>query len=442
MTWTYTKDNSVNPTGDYFAVDNVSIGEAPDVTVTFVDGINGETIDTLTVQAGTVLTEDMFPEAPEHTGYIFDGWDYNGEAVTVDTTITAMYHDPNSIIWDFETDPISQGFQFIDQDGDGFNWQWHVNTGSGNHTTHSGDGVATSASYDNDSEAALNPDNWMITPDFTGTLLTFWLVAQDTSWANDYLEVYVTTDGGETWSDALWSGFSPTEYTQYSIDLSAYSGTKNVAFRHFNCTDMFMLNVDDIEVSGGSTPPEPQIITEVDVIFDIPEYGATPDFTPEVPEGAHYSISDFTWNRYDGENDIIMTEDDVFDDPNSVYYIVFELTPEEGWDFAEDCTATVNGQAELFDFGFPFEGYFYGMSVEFTVEAPAVDTFGDVDLDGNVEAEDALLAMRYAMGLIELTDEQLVQMDVNGDGVYDLVDAVLILRYAMGLIDQFPIELE
>ncbi|MBO4879360.1 MAG: choice-of-anchor J domain-containing protein [Clostridia bacterium] len=185
--------------------------------------------------------------------------------------------------------------------------------------------------------------------------------------------------------------------------------------------------------------PEPQLITEVDVSIDLPEYGANPDFTPEVPDGAHYTISDFSWMKYnETDGDVEMAADDVFDDPDSVYYFVFEISPEDGWDFAEECTATVNGEAELVEFGFPYDGFFYGVTVDLTVEAPFI--IGDVNLSGTVEVEDAILALRYAMGLIELTDEQLAQADVDGDGDVDLVDATLILRYAMGLIDHFPIE--
>ena len=288
--------------------------ENPDVTVTFVDGLDNSVLGTMVVQAGTVLDEADFPEVPAHPGFEFVGWDYNGAAVYADTTITAQFHDPNSTIWDFETDPMAQGFEFIDEDGDGFNWQWHVNTGSGNHTTHSGDGIATSGSYDNDSNTALNPDNWMITPAFTGSSLSFWLVAQDTSYANDYLEVYVSEDGGQTWSDALWGGYSPVAYEQYTVNLSDYSGELRVAFRHFNCYDMFMLNVDDIEVSGGSEP-QPTIL-------------------------------------------------------------------------------------------------------------------GDVDGDGEVTIADALLTLRYCMGVQDLTDAQLAVADINGDGEVSLDDAILLLRLA------------
>lgn len=59
--------------------------------------------------------------------------------------------------------------------------------------------------------------------------------------------------------------------------------------------------------------------------------------------------------------------------------------------------------------------------------------FGDVNGDGAVTAEDALLVMRCALELIDLTPEQLELADINGDCFVNLVDALLILRTAMGL---------
>ena len=44
---------------------------------------------------------------------------------------------------------------------------------------------------------------------------------------------------------------------EYSVDLSSYAGQAGyVAIRHFNCTDMFLLNVDDISYTkgGGAAP--------------------------------------------------------------------------------------------------------------------------------------------------------------------------------------------
>ena len=58
---------------------------------------------------------------------------------------------------------------------------------------------------------------------------------------------------------------------------------------------------------------------------------------------------------------------------------------------------------------------------------------GDVDGDGEIALADALLAMRCALGLMELTPEQIEAADVNGDGEVTLVDALIILRAALGI---------
>lgn len=55
---------------------------------------------------------------------------------------------------------------------------------------------------------------------------------------------------------------------------------------------------------------------------------------------------------------------------------------------------------------------------------------GDVNGDGEVNSEDALLVMRYSMNLCRLDD--LAAADVNGDGNVNMADALLIMRYANG----------
>ncbi len=70
--------------------------EVPDVTVTFVDGLDNSVLGTQLVEAGTVLDESTFPTPPTHEGYEFTGWDYNGAAVWSDLTVKAKYRDPNA----------------------------------------------------------------------------------------------------------------------------------------------------------------------------------------------------------------------------------------------------------------------------------------------------------------------------------------------------------
>lgn len=67
--------------------------------------------------------------------------------------------------------------------------------------------------------------------------------------------------------------------------------------------------------------------------------------------------------------------------------------------------------------------------------APIASLPGDVDANGSVEAADAILALRHAMGLIELTPEQLAAADMDGSGEVRIDDAIIILRTAMGLLD-------
>ena len=56
--------------------------------VTLIDGSNGDPIAVLYVAHGH---DAILPDAPEHTGYIFDRWDGDPTNVTEDRTITACY---------------------------------------------------------------------------------------------------------------------------------------------------------------------------------------------------------------------------------------------------------------------------------------------------------------------------------------------------------------
>ncbi len=62
-------------------------------------------------------------------------------------------------------------------------------------------------------------------------------------------------------------------------------------------------------------------------------------------------------------------------------------------------------------------------------------TLGDVDANGKVDATDARLALRAAVGLDVLSDEAKEAADVDLSGTVDATDARLILRAAVGLED-------
>ena len=75
-------------------------------------------------------------------------------------------------------------------------------------------------------------------------------------------------------------------------------------------------------------------------------------------------------------------------------------------------------------------------SAEITVTVTPNAQLGDVNGDGYIDSADAMLCLRYSVGLAkELTEEQKSAADVNKDGFVDAGDAIKILRYDAKLID-------
>ncbi|MBQ9554798.1 MAG: choice-of-anchor J domain-containing protein [Muribaculaceae bacterium] len=177
-------------------------------------------------------------------------------------------YDPEAVPGFFEDfegmgvtgDAVSGGWTAIDANGDGYTWYiWDpVYSGytSGDGVSLFGDKCATSPSY---MGAALTPDNWLITPkvNLTGEL-SFWACGQDPSYAAEHFAVYVTTGDPEDLDSYVqvseeFVATSPIQ--EYTVDLSEYEGQEGyVAIRHFNCIDMFRLNIDNVMI--GTPGPE------------------------------------------------------------------------------------------------------------------------------------------------------------------------------------------
>ena len=166
----------------------------------------------------------------------------------------------------FEGSTVPAGWTTIDADNDGYNWVSSTTIGTFN--VHSGDACITSSSYVN-GVGALTPDNWLITPQLAvsaGDSISFWYRGQD---ATDYAEVfgvYVSTTGTAT-SDftSVYQGVATNDYQRLAISLNAYAGQNiYVAIRHWNVTNMFWLNIDDVQF--GSLPSTPTIVALADTI--------------------------------------------------------------------------------------------------------------------------------------------------------------------------------
>lgn len=184
----------------------------------------------------------------------------NGGDINIALTGTAL--DCQAIT----TFPYTEGFEgtsfppdcwtLNDADGDSHNWEL-VTTDDG-FPPHSGTNAASSASYD---DVALTPDNYLITPQFTipanNYSLKFWVSPQDQSYPEEKYAVLVSTTGNapadftEVFSETLTT--TDTSYKENTISLAAYSGqTIYIAFRHFDCTDLFWLKLDDISIEASS----------------------------------------------------------------------------------------------------------------------------------------------------------------------------------------------
>ena len=173
-------------------------------------------------------------------------------------------------VFDFEDG--TQGWTSIDADGDGYGWIYEDSGSTPHMTPHAGNGCMYSESYRNDSKGgntkekehnrgALTPNNWLVSPQVElGGVMSFFATGQDADWAEEHFAVYVSTTGNQVanFTDApLLETNSTGEYLEYIVDLSSYSGTGYIAIRHYNVTDMFCLNVDDITIHPAGYTPEP-----------------------------------------------------------------------------------------------------------------------------------------------------------------------------------------
>ena len=159
---------------------------------------------------------------------------------------------------------IPSTWQNIDNDGDGYKW-WKVKEESGfendDKSTHHGEQSIHSNSFIKQSRKILTPDNWLILPEQNLSkkkiyLLTFDIVAFDGLYLKDKIGIYISTDGGNSYTQ-LGDDFDFTQselgdsynvkdvWQEVEVDLSAYSGKKvTIAIVHHNSRDEYMVVMD------------------------------------------------------------------------------------------------------------------------------------------------------------------------------------------------------
>ena len=74
------------------------------------------------------------------------------------------------------------------------------------------------------------------------------------------------------------------------------------------------------------------------------------------------------------------------------------------------------------------------------VEEEAIPYYGDVNGDGVVDINDAILVAQADVGNTTIASDRIAAADVNGDGNVTIHDALLIARFVAKLIDKLPIK--
>ena len=177
-------------------------------------------------------------------------------------------------------DGTLQGWTHIDADGDGYGWvsssspylYYQVSTNLSGTGHNSSEAYACSGSYTNVTNSALTPDNYLVSPRTTlGGTISFYVSAQDANYAAEHFGVAVSTatnyNPNHFFTIAEWTlvakGIGDSNvparggnriqgnWYRVTVDLGAYSGQSGyLAIRHFNCTDQFLLCVDDVTIQS------------------------------------------------------------------------------------------------------------------------------------------------------------------------------------------------
>ncbi len=222
------------------------------------------------------------------SGWVEQEWQY----IPCDNyagTLNGVTIDGNVISWDypngtgptppgqgdtfsvnFDDSQIPAGWTTIDGGNPaGYGWQLaSVKIGSTGYGHNASNDCVLSQSYDN-SYGVVYPDNYLVSPQVNlanGSTFSFWACAQDAGYAAEHFGVFISDNGTSGWTmvnewtigqkGERYEGTRGTRdqsaWTQYSVDLSNFAGQKYIAIRHFNCSDQFYLDVDDIELTSGA----------------------------------------------------------------------------------------------------------------------------------------------------------------------------------------------
>lgn len=164
----------------------------------------------------------------------------------------------NILAEDFSNGAVPGDWSSIDNDNDGHQWG-DITSIDG----HLGGKCVVSSSYIS-GIGSLSPDNWLLSPMFYLPInykLSWWVASQDANYYAEHYAVYIIIDGYQylVFEETMPACNQKTWYNR-NVDLSSWAGNYvQCAFRHYNCSNQYMLCLDDVEVSKSQTVTIPDI---------------------------------------------------------------------------------------------------------------------------------------------------------------------------------------
>jgi len=236
---------------------------------------------------------------------------------------------------------------------------------------------------------------------------------------NHMMELDISTNTELVWLDCSWNQLA-------EIDVSA-----NTELEVLDCSEN---QLTELDVSGCAALEvlycDGNELTELDVSAntELEILGCSENHLTELDLSNNPRI-DIDTISAEGSGFIgVSTE---WDENYGIYYCCIEAASVPGnsfcgWYAVDGTLLSTNIEINSND----FDGV-NDFIAKFTASTPG--GVGDVDGDGVVRVSDAVLIMRYALGLIEFTPEQILCGDVDGDGFVKVADAVMVVRIALGL---------
>ena len=284
----------------------------------FADGSTHTATVTATYQSGATLqkattwtyrTGNHFQGSPSGLQAFSDG---NSVTLSWDLPMMASSYTVDELFYDFADSTLSD-LTLIDANNDGLNFRVYPYYGYGG-----GNCLKSDSWLGGGNAHALDPDNFIVTPQVTATDHTvFSFMAHDSDMPGaapdpEHFGVAVSTSGNTDPADFTmiqeWN--SVGSYTLYSVDLSAYAGQQiYVAIRHFHTTgDTYFLIVDNINLTG------------IEASITRPAKGAMVYANGELVARLNHGETSFTHmvNRYSSEYCIRVIQEGSKD--NGTYY--------------------------------------------------------------------------------------------------------------------------